>query len=177
MLLRSLHRRSASPDLATLQLLVPPPAKGAAINWPQVQRRFGLSLPDDYQLIVERYGAGRFGSQLSVWIPDDRGDDDLFARATDAAERLEDARDAVPERLRADAGEGTLFTPWGSTTDGYFGYWHRSSRDPNRWPVLLTDLDNSWLYYDGGLASLLVDAVGTGASNGYRVEGRFTARG
>lgn len=169
MLLRSLHRRPASPAVDALKTLVPPPSEGTSINWTDVRKRFGLQLPDDYELIVERYGAGTFDDALTVWVPDGRGGDDLFAFATAAAEELEDARDRAPTHLwtepdgterAVDLGVGPLmFTPWGAAAGGYYGYWHRTHRDPNRWPVLFTDLNGVWLYHRQGLAQFMVDLL------------------
>ncbi|NMO04079.1 hypothetical protein HH308_22955 [Gordonia sp. TBRC 11910] len=169
MLLRSLHRRAASPGVDALKTLVPPPETATSINWTDVRKRFGLNLPDDYELIVERYGAGRFDGALTVWVPDGRGGDDLFAFATAAAEELEDARDGAPTHLwtepdgsecAVDLGTGAMmFTPWGAAVGGYYGYWHRNHKDPNKWPVLFTDLDGVWLYHRQGLAQFMVDLL------------------
>ncbi|GAB19782.1 hypothetical protein GOEFS_095_00170 [Gordonia effusa NBRC 100432] len=169
MLLRSLHRRSASPAVDALKTLVPPPGVGTSINWTDVHKRFGLRLPDDYELIVENYGAGSFDDTLTIWVPDGHGGDDLFAFATAAADRLEDARDAASTRVlvepdesaqSVDLGNGPLlFTPWGTASGGYFGYWHRCHRDPNKWPILFTDLAGVWLYHRQGLAQFLIDLL------------------
>ncbi|MFW0789877.1 hypothetical protein [Gordonia sp. CPCC 205333] len=169
MLLKSLHRRGVSPAVDALRTLVPPPEASTSINWTDVHKRFGLCLPDDYELIVEHYGAGKFDDALTVWVPDGRGGDDLFAFATAAAERLEDARNDTSCRTlsepdgsthSAELGSGPLlFTPWGTAPGGYFGYWHRCHRDPNRWPVLFTDLNGVWLYHRQGLAQFLVDLL------------------
>ncbi|MFW0784992.1 hypothetical protein AAFP35_10760 [Gordonia sp. CPCC 206044] len=51
------------------------------------------------------------------------------------------------------------FSRWGALGDGGFGCWHQIGDDPQRWPVLVTDLVDVWLYDRHGVAAFLVGVL------------------
>ncbi|QKT06274.1 hypothetical protein HUN08_02975 [Gordonia sp. X0973] len=156
---------------AKLRELVVPPATGTRPDWAAVAAHLRFTPPDDFKQIVETYGPGLFAGEVAVWIPGGSGGEDLYEVAPDAMAELADSRDWVRDNnvacLGPDganhpveiAGDPLPYAAWGGGSSGSYGYWHRIGDDPNKWPVLYTDLSSLWLYHDGGIAAFLVDLL------------------
>ncbi|MEY1676095.1 SMI1/KNR4 family protein [Gordonia sp. ABKF26] len=152
--------------------LVAPPSAGAAVQWADVEDRLGLTLPLDYKLIVETYGAGLFGDEVTVWVPGGAGGEDLFSEGPAALEVFGEVREFVVEDhqtwVEPDGSESPVnaaaipagFTPWGGGASGAYGFWHRVGDDPEAWPVLYVDFREAlYLYHRGGIAGFIVDLL------------------
>lgn len=159
-----------------ISMITPPPTE-VAIDWNHAEVRIGHRLPEDYKAIADTYGAGLFGGEVAVWLPDGHGGDDLFAESPGATEILAEFADtfrtahtpwvdpdgrASPIDTRA---LPTGYHPWGGGTSGAYGYWHHSTDDPNAWPVFWVDYRaDLYLHHPGGIAAFLTDLVTGGYS-------------
>ncbi|GAB18710.1 hypothetical protein GOEFS_062_00190 [Gordonia effusa NBRC 100432] len=157
--------------LSQLTDLVDPPPHGARPDWTAVAAHLGHTPPQDYIQIVETYGAGLFAGEVAVWVAGGAGGEDLIEAAPPAITELADSRDWInsnaiswigPDGSNSpvDLGPSPLrYAAWGGGSSGAYGYWHQVGDDPNKWPVLYTDLSSLWLYHPAGIAAFLVDLL------------------
>lgn len=161
-----------TPAVDKLVTLITPPPTDVVIDWDQAQDRLGHRLPDDYKSIADTYGAGLFGGEVAVWLPDGHGGEDIFVESPGATEILTEFGDTFrddninwvdPDGHASPIDTSTLpavYTPWGGGTSGAYGYWHRSTDDPNTWPVFWVDYRaDLYLHHPGGIAAFITDLV------------------
>ncbi|MFG2313653.1 SMI1/KNR4 family protein [Streptomyces tendae] len=139
----------------------PPPDVDSRVDWPRVEQDLGVSLPDDYKWLVERYGPGSFDGFLHVFQP---AVPVATVRLVDRAERAAEILDQLRE------GGETLPYPTdellavGATDNGDTIYWVTRPEDaPNSWTITANGARNTkWPHFDGGLVEFLA-AVMSGA--------------
>lgn len=138
---------TAEEALAALMALAPPlvPPPAPAGDWAEFERRNGFPAPPDYQLLVDRYGAGGFGSPdpggPGPWI--------VLADPFDPTQSLVDQAawfinnhyegtalfaESLPDWSMWPEAEGLL--PWATTIDGdTIGWW--TLGPPEWWGIRL----------------------------------------
>ena len=110
------------------------------VDWTSVEERLGTALPGDYKQLVERFGYGAFDGCLDLLPPDGpRGSLDLVEFNEWWARWAVVNGDSSwePYRLYPSPG-GPL--QWASTEQKTSFYWLTEGPDPDRWPILVTDV-------------------------------------
>ncbi|GAA2997295.1 hypothetical protein [Actinokineospora diospyrosa] len=124
-------------------------------DWSVTERLLGFALPDDYKRLLEVLPVGEYGGTFLVQPPTVTGrEGDLAALFEEVLEVL-DSLDNVPYPIHPDV-PGLL--PWAEGLDGDVGelFWLTGDPDPNRWPVLVSDLNHMrWEQFDGGAVEVL----------------------
>ncbi|MER5182773.1 SMI1/KNR4 family protein [Streptomyces sp. NPDC002896] len=124
-----------------------PPHDGAGrvVDWPAVERAWGVVFPSDYREFVSVYGAGTVGNA------EIEGDMDEETEA--AREEWEDGFATHPEGM--DPKSGGLVA-WGVDAAGDVLCWFTAGADPDSWPVLLySRRTDRWTLYRCGMATFL----------------------
>jgi hypothetical protein len=158
------------PPLSDLVALIAPPPEPLPVgDLHHLETTLGFALPDDYRQLVTVYGPGWFCRDWQVWTATDDDRRNLAEQQDLPLHGLTtsvEAGDPVTVSVRDDAAPPADFatpamaeqvTAWGATSGGEYGYWHRISPDPNRWPVLVTDFTGTYDYHPGGLVAYLLD--------------------
>jgi hypothetical protein len=141
-------------------------SRKAEVDWPVLEERIGLRLPEDYKLLVEMLPDGWFRGFVRVLRPRKSADGGMELLHSEAAHRLEDMR-----QWRA-GGYGTFpypiypepagLLPWGSAIRGALFFWLTGPGDPGDWPVITASAEwDYWDRFDGTVCEFLV-AVATG---------------
>ncbi|WP_217549183.1 SMI1/KNR4 family protein [Streptomyces sp. GbtcB6] len=137
--------------------LVPPPEEAAAeIDWESVEDELGISLPDDYKWLAERYGSGSFDQFMTILHPSSRF---YPTRLVDAAERSAEILEQMPDSLKRKVPyEIDELLAVGKTDNGDTIYWITNpEEDPNAWTVTANGARNTkWPHFDGGIVEFLV---------------------
>ncbi|WP_433204865.1 hypothetical protein ACQP1G_16845 [Nocardia sp. CA-107356] len=147
-------------------LALMPPAGGARFDWGSVERELGFALPGDYKQLIDAYGRGLFRDDVGVWapVPPERGIvvmgshlRDEFGQILDTMTGDEEWRlpDGSIQPVTIERGDPPPVFGWGGASGGQYGYWHTSDPDPDKWPVVFTDLRGEWDYHPGGLVAYL----------------------
>ncbi|MFD4673046.1 SMI1/KNR4 family protein [Lentzea sp. NPDC058450] len=112
-------------------------------DWEAVEARLGTTLPRDYRRLVDRFGAGQFGS-IRVFAPDALAAEyDLFALVDRIQAQAEEFRPTTEPPFNAPfhPQEGGL-VPWGEMDGGFTFFW-KPTKDTDARPVVVSD--PSWL--------------------------------
>jgi hypothetical protein len=120
-----------------------PGSPAPEVDWDDVHRRLGITLPGDYRRFVDRFGAGWVGA-LRVYAPDAPvASFDLFGLVDRVAEQTTEFRASTTPPFPGPyhPQEGGLVA-WGEMDDMYF-FWNPADDDPDGWPVMISD--PSWL--------------------------------
>ncbi|MFC3898266.1 SMI1/KNR4 family protein [Lentzea rhizosphaerae] len=120
-----------------------PAASPPGQDWEAVEERLGATLPADYKRLVDRFGAGQFGS-IRVCAPDASVPEyDLFALVDRIQAQAEEFRPTTEPPFNAPfhPQEGGL-VPWGEMDGGFTFFWKPTS-DTDARPVVVSD--PSWL--------------------------------
>jgi hypothetical protein len=129
-------------DLARLARIMPPPGKptatGSAKGWKALERRLGMTFPEDFKQFIGRYGAGEINGFIRIDNPFHFGNLDEYEkvvrRSLEAHRRLrKDDPKAWP--YPAWPAAGGVF-PLGSTANGDELLW-RTTGKSGEWTVLL----------------------------------------
>lgn len=157
-------------ELADLQGLIGPSnVSMPSVNWGEVERALGLTLPSDYKQIASRYSSLEFDDFLLISniglmpLGELRGEkigqlrglrDGVAARSRRVVHSLgEPSRQNLPpHRFFPEIG-GLL--EWGSTTNGDHCLW-KTEGEPDDWPVVITDDGTYWFEYPGGMLEFLI---------------------
>ncbi|MGV9298152.1 SMI1/KNR4 family protein [Amycolatopsis sp. NPDC003676] len=133
-------------------------------DWADVERKLGVSLPDDYKAMLSRFPSGFFRNAVSFENPiDARVDLEEFARdcvgrvvATLSDERLEYLCDTGYAPFPEPAG----LLPWGGDLQGGMFCWLTEPADPNQWPIAYYSADlREWFEYDGGVVEMIREVL------------------
>lgn len=126
--------------LQSLEKLVPPPttANPPTASWQAVESKLGLALPDEYKLIIARYGDWRWSDFLHLlnpFSPNQHLNLHQKGEIILAAERQsrQSFPDYYPLPLYPERG-GLL--PFCVTDNGDTAFWITQGQ-PNRWPILV----------------------------------------
>ncbi|MFE2459740.1 SMI1/KNR4 family protein [Streptomyces sp. NPDC059402] len=143
----------------------PPPDVDIRVDWPQVEHDLGVSLPDDYKWLVERYGPGSFDSFLHVFQPVAPV---ATIRLVDRAERAAEILDQLREGGEAIPHPTDELLAVGATDKGDTIYWVTRPGDaPNSWTITANGARNTkWPHFDGGLVEFLAAVM----SGEYKVD-------
>ncbi|MFC5642286.1 hypothetical protein [Kitasatospora cinereorecta] len=104
----------------------------SAVDWTSVEKRLGRSLPGDYVLLAERFGAGCFDRSIDLWDPDG-----LTSKALELGALLEsfpECREVYNPYPVHPAAKGLL--QWGATSAEHEFYWLTADADPGKWPII-----------------------------------------
>lgn len=132
-----------------LRNLVAPPEVNRnhnPITWNIVESILKTALPKDYKEIVEYYGPGTFGEMITLLVPSYELEPfeilyhwKLFKDSEEQIKQFDPIRQAV----YPDA-DGLL--QWASTAIGALVCWKVDDIDPDKWKVLVYDVENGQLY-------------------------------
>ncbi|MDW5327413.1 SMI1/KNR4 family protein [Plantactinospora sp. KLBMP9567] len=127
---------------------------GADVDWPGVEDRLGLRLPDDYKWLVETYGPGSFDDFLRVFQP---GYPQQVLDLEHQRERTNWAMDYLRERGHAIPYENDELLAVARSDNGDTAYWVlRPSNEPNKWTIALNEgRGPKWDTFDGGIVAWL----------------------
>ncbi|MCT4352613.1 SMI1/KNR4 family protein [Streptomyces sp. Je 1-79] len=151
--------------VARLREVLPPPVSGGdSIDWQEIQRTTGLTLPVDYREFVESYGGGEIDEYLSISTPPVPGSayGDLLDRTDPALSHPEHLLALLP------GSELPSLLPFADSASSDVAFWLCEGA-PDDWPVAIFRRQtpygmNRWTVFDGGMASFCV-AVLTGKVN------------
>ena len=123
-----------------LEVLRPPntPSEGGPnLDWSRVANMFGMALPTDYMMFIERYGSGEIGSWLTVFNPFTKNPnisltEQFFRQLSSLSQLKEEFPESCPFPLLYEPG-GLL--PWGISIDGDIFCWQTKGAS-GRWPVI-----------------------------------------
>lgn len=139
--------------------LVPPPVAPVAGDgdWDFVETELGIRLPEDYKILVARYGVGLFDDTtlLSPFNTHPHGVMNLLKHAHDMLDTHQSLREAWAEEisLAIYPEPGGLLT-WAVTGNDDSLCWITEG-EPAQWPVLVSSRDCDLERYDMGAAELL----------------------
>jgi hypothetical protein len=129
-------------DLARLARIMPPPRKptatGSAKEWRALEKRLGMTFPEDFKRFIGRYGSGEINDFIRIDTPFHSGNlDDYEKRVRGRLETYRGLRADDPKAWRYPAwpAPGEIF-PLGSTANGDEILW-RTAGKPGEWTVLL----------------------------------------
>ncbi|WP_336670437.1 hypothetical protein [Tsukamurella sp. USMM236] len=152
-------------DITQLTRLVPPPIEPAEIvRWDEVEARIG-KLPDDYKELISTYGPGTFWGDLTVngpeWIEESGTQHDLVEILHRIANRGPESVNlsGAPDGRAAVGTESDQYLAWGGASGTQTGFWRVTDADPNKWPVVFTEL-SAIDYEPAGLVAYLVSLFG-----------------
>ncbi|URN15916.1 MULTISPECIES: Lsr2 family DNA-binding protein [Streptomyces] len=147
-------------DLASLIRICPPPNPPMGIRWDRVEAALGMSLPQDYKELADRYGPGDFCDYLGVFHPHG---------ATEFSHLTGPVPGRVRAYLRKDYDQGTHPVPCdpdllfviGSTDNGEYIFWITEPKnDPDAWRVAVNEARGPrWYLHDGTLTDFLVGVL------------------
>jgi hypothetical protein len=158
--------------LSRLLALLPPPETPTLlpVDWPGVEARLGVPLPQDYKALIETFGLGQIDGYLSVLHPSTKNRHvNLEKRGATSLDALRWLR-AGPERSPYPTypepvavklpypifPEPGGLLPWGITDNGDECFWRVADADPNRWTVVAANVRNDdWEAYRGGMVDFL----------------------
>ncbi|MFJ9554105.1 hypothetical protein ACIRPH_09830 [Nocardiopsis sp. NPDC101807] len=135
------------------------------VDWDALHAEFGVSFPEDYKALYERFGSFSLDEDLAVLGPGDilrlrsvhRQDID---QATGGRSGVSVGAGVGVSHLQIE-GEFVDFDDllrFGTTDVSYSLYWHASSEDPREWKILVGD-GSMWYSFDMGIADLLVSVM------------------
>ncbi|MFD0391842.1 SMI1/KNR4 family protein [Streptomyces nogalater] len=122
--------------MSASQNSAPTPTEQPPVDWPSVESRLGLRLPEDYKRLTATYDPGRFANYL--WVYDPRHTSVHVNLVGPATERIR-------EQMRSDHARGIypspvspeLLLPCGATDNGEYLFWVTTpgtTRTPGRSP-------------------------------------------
>ncbi|WP_084000422.1 hypothetical protein [Actinomadura kijaniata] len=146
------------PEWEALQRLMPPTAEpDLSVDWGRMRESWGTEFPSDYRRFIGSYGPGTLQGYLVVQDPEPKGGPRRsrfggMQHETANAERAW-ATDAKTPEL---AGARPRLIAWGADSSADILCWDASADDPDTWPVLVRDRDESlWSRYDCGMVEFL----------------------
>ncbi|GAA3804420.1 hypothetical protein GCM10022226_25380 [Sphaerisporangium flaviroseum] len=138
----------------------------AAVDWDQLQRRYGLDFPSDYKALAARYPDLVIDEFMSVFHPASR-------RQEWGEKVLEIVRSWQPRQFSAFTPHNAIpvdragpfpvhpepegVFPWGVTENGDICMW-LTDPDPARWTVVIAERFH-WWHYKGTLTGFLLDVL------------------
>ncbi|WP_019853326.1 SMI1/KNR4 family protein [Actinopolyspora mortivallis] len=130
------------------------------VNWAEVERFLGVTLPSDYKEFMETYGPGAFDDEIILVDPRSASEDshllDLWKREVDAFLFL---KGKVSTPFWISDPERTLL-PWAYTPNSDAFFWLMDPvEDPDQWPVVLRDEEFEWFYFPGSMTRFLVSVL------------------
>ncbi|MGW7537576.1 SMI1/KNR4 family protein [Amycolatopsis sp. NPDC054798] len=145
-------------------------------TWTDVERKVGITFPDDYQALMSRFPSGCFRGAVNFRNPlDARIDLDAFVRDTidsvleSFAAPWEEFREGTDYRLFPEPG-GLL--PRANDTGGGVFFWRTGPEDPNQWPVVFWSRSTfEWNEHPGGMVEVVWEVLThTGGDNVLRMD-------
>lgn len=143
-----------------LQLMPPPGAPDAPVEWDAVREQWGTGFPADYREFVDRYGTGTISDQLVILQPNSPGlrSGQPCMNSVDQ-EWLDDTESPFP----AWPAPGGLIQ-WAEDSNENMYFWAARGDDPDQWPVIVWegasfDADG-FLEFPPGMIKLLLVAFG-----------------
>ena len=146
--------------------LVPPPDTPSEVptrpRWTAIERKLGVSLPNDYKEYVSTYGSGLLGNFIIVANPFSTNEGvELFSVISMLC-------DALRERLANEGQDGVPFDiypeipgvlPWGGDENGNGLYW-LTEGTAEEWPCLVgAGRDSRWERFEMPMTSFLTSAL------------------
>ncbi|MFB7379807.1 SMI1/KNR4 family protein [Kitasatospora purpeofusca] len=124
---------------AELAALTGWPGSRRPVDWESAERKLGLRLPGDYQLLVETFGAGTFDDNFDLCAPGSRYLD-LDLITADPTEVLGPAPSSRP---------AIKLLRWAVTSAEHSFCWLVEDPDPDEWPVFASrDNGEPWKRFD-----------------------------
>ncbi|MFJ8753037.1 SMI1/KNR4 family protein [Streptomyces sp. NPDC102441] len=147
--------------ITALTQLCPPPGQAMNSHWQAVEASLGMSLPQDYKQLADRYGPGVFNDYVHVYHPQGMTE---FVNLTGP----------MPGRIRAqlrkDDEQGTHPVPYdpetlfacAGTDNGEYLFWITDpAADPDHWRIAVNEARGpGWFTYDGTLTAFLTAVLG-----------------
>lgn len=127
-------------------------------DWQVTERLLGLSLPDDYKVLLRTVPTGEYAGTVLINAPTRTGEEgDLLALHREVMLSLKDGRKPPYKAFPELPG----LVPW-ATFDHPMGgelFWLADDGDPNKWPVIVRGADGNWEEYDVGAVAFLIALV------------------
>ncbi|MFG2103563.1 hypothetical protein ACGFJ5_23535 [Micromonospora echinaurantiaca] len=143
-------------DVDTLRRLMPPSAETDTLaDWARLEEFFRRKFPSDYQQFMTLYGAGTVGNYVAILEPQTRAagpglGPDGMVRETATAELTWAKVQKSPELT----GANPVLIAWGVDSSADILCWDGSGKDPDAWPVLVFNRDDSiWRRYECGMVN------------------------
>ena len=120
-----------------------------AKDWIRVEKALSTKLPDDYKAAMGTIGMGTFLGDFTFLAPNEKWPDLDMANDVkgnpEIWEFIKEEAEADPENHpRALFPEKGGFLKFGESPDAFALCWDTEDPDPNNWPIVLVDLENSW---------------------------------
>lgn len=145
-------------EWALLGRFMPPVAEtDTHVDWAVLGESWGSPFPADYQRFIATYGAGSADNYLAVFKPECKGGQTgsgyggMLLSTADAefswrgTARSPELQEASPELIS-----------WGCDASADILCWDASNDDPDTWPVLVMNRDDSlWRRYECGMVEFL----------------------
>lgn len=154
-----------SPLIGKLLALVPPPArrKNALGDWKEIEREFGLELPQDYKEFIEHYGSGVLCASIRIWSPFEflkhpkhKGPRRGWIHLTGIYTDWQGKPVGLPYPVFPEI-SGLL--PWGVYADVDALAWYTKG-EPKEWYTILHSLETEFIELKGiGFADFLLAAI------------------
>ena len=132
-------------------------------DWAAVESSIGVTLPDDYKALVEKFPDGLFQGFVKLIRPGAVGSPrteflGYYAhRLDDMRTWREDEPKRFPYPIFPEPG-GLL--PWGVSHRAGLFFWLTEGDDPGNWPVVIAEPEfEHWTRYDGPVCAFLEDIV------------------
>ncbi|WP_207309664.1 SMI1/KNR4 family protein [Streptomyces kasugaensis] len=144
--------------LGPLKRIMPPESGvGEDVNWAELRKAWGTSLPSDYMAFMAEYGAGEISGAFSIVRPQKPGatSSDMSGMAYETVNARE-----LWQPAPAPSGAGAGLSPviaWGISAGADILCWLTERSDPNRWPVVVLGRHTKtlWNTYDCGMTEFL----------------------
>ncbi|GGR31268.1 hypothetical protein GCM10010282_24690 [Streptomyces roseolus] len=150
--------KEGSPSMDALRRLMPPhEGAGEVVDWPRVERAWGLRFPTDFKEFAAVYGAGSMDSHLSLMVPEISAEGRPYGEMEEETLLAQDEwdDDAVAKPEGVTAGAESLLT-WGVSAGADLLCWLAQDENPDLWPVVVRiHSKDEWVLYPCGMAEFL----------------------
>ena len=148
-------------SIAELKIVMPPPAiehPSDTGRWLEVERKFGVELPQDYKNFIDSYGGGKIAEFISIFSPFSENINiniiNQLNRQSDVLLELASSGEALPYPVFP--ANGGIF-PVGMTDNGDVIYWRTGEA---RWGVVVNEARGpEWEAYDLSIVDFLVELL------------------
>ena len=143
------------------------------VDWNLLEAQVTFTLPEDYKLICEIFGAGSFGWQetdthfltlsspliaIESSIPIAVFPDNIYAVSNSFNELLNEFPDNYPSLQFYPDMHGLI--NWGHDSNGNYYFWNpKDLTDPQQWKIFIIKRDGRCVDFDGNLVACLIDIL------------------
>jgi hypothetical protein len=129
-------------------------------NWPEIESKLGIQLPEDYKSYINYYGTGRISNFLWIFNPFSKNENLNLIHQVAFQHKiysdLKNYHEEIPYKLYPDT-NGII--PFGMTDNGDILFWIPSEISEN-WPVIINEARSpEWQKFDVTITTLLFDLL------------------